>query len=446
MAENDSTAQAPAAKKTWDSRHFSRLMGASPEPSSPRAKKIWEIEQCYKCALIGTCLTRQELRSLARERVYVIEPGHDDYLLHAEFIRISDAQDARGKALHKYLAKKYQSLSRKYLSVATDAEISEMWDKHLAEGLLDSAWWSVLTHPTASAHLIQRLYGQLHMLGHDSLNNHHQERQIRRQLRAKVTMLEEVLVSERGLLRQERRLQAEKIQVLSQAVEQARALERENSRLREEAVELRKQIEQFRKGAEHRAQQVEIDQLRQSRNGLCGRIDELSGELVALQEQLAAALDLAENWEQQHRRLMRQKLEQSEEIALLEQLLRLPMAQGGPCSHCADQHTAQCPGPSLCGRTVLYVGGLNNLIPHYRNLVERHGGRFLHHDGGKEAARSLLPRMLSTADAVLCPIDCVSHDACHCVKKLCKRYQKPFVLMRSAGLSSLVRGLSEIVQ
>ena len=54
--------------------------------------------------------------------------------------------------------------------------------------------------------------------------------------------------------------------------------------------------------------------------------------------------------------------------------------------------------------------------------------------------------MLTTADAVLCPIDCVSHDACNCVKKMCKRFQKPFVLMRSAGLSSLAKGLSEIVQ
>ena len=78
--------------------------------------------------------------------------------------------------------------------------------------------------------------------------------------------------------------------------------------------------------------------------------------------------------------------------------------------------------------------------------MEQCGGRFLHHDGGKEASRTLLPKMLTTADAVLCPIDCVSHDACNCDQKMCKRFQKPFVLMRSAGLSSLAKGLSEIVQ
>jgi hypothetical protein len=41
------------------------------------------------------------------ERVFAIETGSNDYQLHAEFIRISDHSDAKGKALHKYLAKKY---------------------------------------------------------------------------------------------------------------------------------------------------------------------------------------------------------------------------------------------------------------------------------------------------------------------------------------------------
>ena len=116
------------------------------------------------------------------------------------------------------------------------------------------------------------------------------------------------------------------------------------------------------------------------------------------------------------------------------------------CSTCGDQDTNRCPGPDLCGKTILYVGGLHKMVSHYRQLIENHGGKFLHHDGGKEASRTILPKMLSSADAVLCPIDCVSHDACTCVKKICKRYQKPYVMMRSSGLSSLAKGLTEIVQ
>ena len=125
-------------------------------------------------------------------------------------------------------------------------------------------------------------------------------------------------------------------------------------------------------------------------------------------------------------------------------LMKMAMSCG--CAECEDQDTNRCPGPDLCGKTILYVGGLHKMVPHYKQLVEKYGGRFIHHDGGKEVSRAQLPKMLYSADAVLCPVDCVSHDACNCVKKICKRYQKPYVMMRSSGLSSLAKGLNDIVQ
>ena len=68
-----------------------------------------------------------------------------------------------------------------------------------------------------------------------------------------------------------------------------------------------------------------------------------------------------------------------------------------PCLQCADQNTDNCPGPNLCGKTVLYVGGLHKMVPHYRQLVEQFGGRFLHHDGGKEASSCPAASRSSTA-------------------------------------------------
>ena len=41
----------------------------------------------------------------------------------------------------------------------------------------------------------------------------------------------------------------------------------------------------------------------------------------------------------------------------------------------------------------------------------------------------------------LCPVDCVSHGACLFARKFCKRTAKPFVPLRSAGLSSFVTGI-----
>ncbi len=115
-----------------------------------------------------------------------------------------------------------------------------------------------------------------------------------------------------------------------------------------------------------------------------------------------------------------------------------------PCDGCEECGTDACMGPDLCGKMVLYVGGRSNMVPLYRQLVEERGGRFSHHDGGREDSRQQLPRLLSGADVVLCPVDCVSHDACKQVKRICKRYRKPFVMMRSSGVSALEKQLESV--
>ena len=65
---------------------------------------------------------------------------------------------------------------------------------------------------------------------------------------------------------------------------------------------------------------------------------------------------------------------------------------------------------NLSGVTLLYVGGRANQIPRLKALVERVGARFLHHDGGLEQNVALLPSLVSRADHVTFPVDCVSHD------------------------------------
>lgn len=101
-------------------------------------------------------------------------------------------------------------------------------------------------------------------------------------------------------------------------------------------------------------------------------------------------------------------------------------------------------GESLRGKRILCVGGRNSLVQHYRALVERRGGELLHHDGGREESLDAVTRALGTVDAVLCPIDCVSHAACLMVKRACKHMAKPFLPLRSSGLSSFVKGLRSL--
>ena len=71
-----------------------------------------------------------------------------------------------------------------------------------------------------------------------------------------------------------------------------------------------------------------------------------------------------------------------------------------------------------------------------------HRARFLHHDGGIEHSSSLLPGLISRADVLLFPIDCISHDAVATLKRLCRQLEKPYLPLRTASLATLASSLA----
>jgi hypothetical protein len=102
------------------------------------------------------------------------------------------------------------------------------------------------------------------------------------------------------------------------------------------------------------------------------------------------------------------------------------------------------PPVDLARRTELCVGGKTRLVPHYRALVESSSGSFAHHDGGVEDHPSRLPSLLGAADAVVCLATDVSHCAYHAVKRYCKRFGKPCVLVGNSSVSALARSLAAV--
>jgi hypothetical protein len=91
---------------------------------------------------------------------------------------------------------------------------------------------------------------------------------------------------------------------------------------------------------------------------------------------------------------------------------------------------------------ILYVGGRSHQIPQLKGLVERTNGRFLHHDGGLEHNAALIPGLVSRADIVLFPVDCISHDAAAAVKRSCRLMEKRYLPLRTASLACLLAGLA----
>ncbi len=393
-----------------------------------RRKKIWEIDHGYLCATIGSCLNRAEMRKLAREAEFKSIALQDDHGLHVFFIEVAKNGDSMGKALQRFLDKKYRQATRSYFLTEDDQAIATLWKKDLVEGNIDRAWYAVVTHPAVSLEQASAYYAQLHMLSHDLIANFSRNRSNLLRQNEQITILQEQLAAQKQLRKEDKKRFRDLQQEWHGAETLAKKLQRDNDRLREELASLRQ--------GEAVRQQAVAGKLRQA----------LPLEEASLRDELQLARARYDELQEQHLALLQHHEEQHQELVGFESLLRDRLSAIDPCRDCSEQDSSDCPGRNLCGRTVLYVGGLHKMIPHYKQLVETLGGRFLHHDGGKEESRNLLPKMLATADAVLCPIDCVSHDACLSVKKICKRYQKPFVMMRSASLSSLAKGLTDIVQ
>lgn len=401
-------------------------------------KRIWDIYTGYHCSIVGTCLRRDELRKIARKKVFALHSDTSDFELHTNVVALAAENSARAKALHTLLDAKYQSAITRYSRVKSDDAIESLWRLDVHRGAIAGAFWAIMTNLTASQDLVHRLYGEVHMLGHDFLLDHQRNNRQLHELRDKNSLFQDILVSERQHFLRQRIELEEQVAGLRMAMKDQDILARENAALAQEVQSLQKVIEQKTSQEEMGSLKLHAAFLRQNSDKLSASIDTLNAELRQLYGVNTAL-------KAHNTRLAREKEEQRQEMLSLEAAM-IVKKTAPDCGTCEFQETAHCPGPDLCGKKILYVGGQHKMIPHYQQLVENFGGQFMHHDGGVEAARNLLPKMLGSADIVFCPVDCVSHDACTCVKKMCKHYQKPFVLMRSSGLSTLAREIGSIVQ
>ncbi|MFO7640679.1 MAG: DUF2325 domain-containing protein [Candidatus Competibacteraceae bacterium] len=250
-----------------------------PPPEAPRStpatlrKKLWELGRYYHCSVIGTCLTLTELRQIQRQLGGVAQALDSDYDVHGAFVSAAREAVPASRLIHKLLDRKYKSAIQQLIKVRTVEEFTAYWDAALASGEIAGAYWALITQAGVPYSMLERIYGEVHMLSHLS-------------------------------------------------------------------------------GASIRVDLQELNRLRR-------RCPELEAQLA---EAKATA----------RRRLAEQQ------------------------------------------------------------------------DIGREDARAQLWDVVRQADAVLCPLDCVSHDAVHRIKRFCERHTKPLVLLPRASLAAFNRGLNAV--
>ena len=383
-------------------------------PQTPRRSRIWELAETLHCSIVGTCLSNAELRhALARLGVNGIEAA-DDHELHVVGVMLAGRRDAGAKLLQRALDRRHAVAIKQYAKARDEDALRQLWDASMRSGDIPGAYWALLSHAAATEAIVKKAFQDVHMLSHL------------------------VGAANRADIRRLRQLEEEKGALTEKLHRQQQQL-RDGFTSRDETIRLLNKLladhHSAREPAANPADCREEDGARRVIADLNRKLGQETTRRERLEQRLHAMSDGMRTLEASFQAV------QGERDALRREIESLEDHIAGLLQPATGDGKAAL---DLSTRTILYVGGRPNQIPQLKALVERTGARFLHHDGGIEHSSSLLPGLISRADVLLFPIDCISHDAVATLKRLCRQLEKPYLPLRAASLATLASSLAGI--
>lgn len=370
-----------------------------------RRRRFLDLDGHAHCPVLGVCLPLPVLRKLATKVLGPQAPA-DDYELHCVAVAECRQRTPLAEAVQRELDGRYQRALRESASLKTCQALARWWQQALHRHDLAGALWGTLTHPRCTPELARQVEGDVHMLQHQV------------GMATRVDQLRfDAILKENAVLTRE----------LAAASQRNTRLEHEHARLGQ-------------------LQQAEIARLRAQLVGHASTVAQLRNDLRRLE---AAAPDLPERLalavERDELRQRQNELQRTVLQARSEANRQRRRAQEAEamqqCIAPKPQRADEDRLPALAERAILCVGGRPASVPAYRQLVERTGGRFLHHDGGVEDNASRLDTTLSAADLVICQTGCISHSAYWRVKDHCKRTGKRCIFVVNPSSAGLARAL-----
>ena len=399
---------------------------------STRRRMLWEVWDGYHCSICGTCLSFAELGKIAAKVGIRFEPKETEHGIHGHFVQLAGRAGNVAKVTHKVLDRKYSSAIERFRRAKSESQVGEFWDRALAEGDVPGPYWALMTHPRTSSALMVRAFGEVHMLSHLAGATNRADIRRLRALECERRELSEQLAAMQLRLSQRedehRRLAREQAALVRELRSRLQAVHAAETRL----GEMEERVREFEDGDELRSVRARNAAMESELEDVKREIRNESQRRSTLEEEIAGLRST-------HHEMNATIETLSNECDALESLV-----QSGVCN---SNGATAAPGVEvdLRGRRIAYVGGRPGTVSRFRALVERLNGHLVYHDGGLEDHEGQLGRTLGQADIVLCPVDCVSHRASLRAKQFCKRTGKPFVPLRSTGLSSLVAGLRRTI-
>jgi hypothetical protein len=378
-------------------------------------RRLWDLSRDTHCPVIGVCIPLLVLRKLIAKAVGG-QAIADDYELHVGAISECAGRNRISELIQTELDHRYAVTIKFFRTAKTPQALTTLWLNAIHQGDVAGAFWAGLTHPQCDPPLQEGMCRDMHMLQHQA------GACVRADLNRFNQMLEENATLSRELAKvQDRtsRMMQEKTREIEQLNEQvllqrAEVISKESviSFLKEDILHVKAEVPQLetRQRLQEKVKQMGLHQRRLEK-----KIQELNSQLIKTKNEIAQQI---------------QKFDSKEE-SNDEQLSKL---NSFPITLYLNK------------KNVLCVGGRNSNVPSYRELIEKVGGKFMHHDGGLEDNHSMLEASLVAADLVICQTACISHNAYWRVKEFCKRTGKRCVFVENPSTSSLARSLETVSQ
>lgn len=386
-----------------------------------RRRRLWDLAQQAHCPVVGVCMPIAALRRLM-EKALGGPVADDAYELHIRAVAECRQRGRVSEALQRHLDLRYQPLLRQAAALKTTQALAAWWAEASVGRDLPGRFWATLTHPRCTPALADTVLGQIHMLQH----------QVGMATRVELERFESLIDENAVLARELASAQARSMRQAAGFAQRAEALEAEL--LRQRALTIQRQTEL--------AQQRELLAALEAASPHLHERHALTREVAALRSQV---LDLQRELAGVREQLQRQRLRAVAAQRPM-QAAPSPAAMAADAAEPAATEKTAAASRSLADCAVLCVGGRSASLPLYRLVVERTGGRFLHHDGGAQDNPARLDATLAAADLVICQTGCVSHDAYWRVKDHCKRTGKRCVFVETPSRTALERALAQALR
>lgn len=389
-------------------------MGIVPAPGRSARLRLWEVRPEFLCPVIGLCTTLTEQKEILR-RAGFSSAGCRPDAVHAFLVKQARSANPVSQRLEKRLNQKFRKEMARFGNLEAAAFLAA-WQENLRHGNIEGLFWIAVSRGDLAEADLDQIYGDVHMLSFGHIKQGLQEKRTLARLEAKTRELEQKLATE---------------------VSRRRAHAKEKQALERDLIKLQRRNQILEKQG-HRPDELTNRQESKGKTACPAELQALRAEVEVLRRQVKESADQAHSWQARYQQLA-EKMARQQALA---DRLRQEMAPPSPprCEQC----TEQCPDFDLCARRILLVGGITKIEPFYRELVEDRGGHFEYHDGYMQQGQKKLEVLVKRADAVLCPLACNSHAACRCLRKLCRKYRKPFYPLPGASLESVSQALMKI--